>query len=192
MLRKFLSYSEKEMIILPSLFKNVSKLSSVILIICSITFSHKIYSQPDKDFNKAQLVVQQVFKNRTPKSYLLLSKEDKEYLIIEKKENKYEEYVVLVDESNNVTKINSNKNNFNTVLDRAFDSNIYHKEYIDWKETYAPVRNAFSSGKPVYFYYQSNDGKVYGETNLTTIVHPNPIDVSVFGYLLNKLSESTN
>jgi hypothetical protein len=192
MLLKFSDYSEKEMNTHPSLFKNVSKLSSVILMICSITFSHKIYSQPDKAFNKAQLVVEQVFKNRSPQSYLLLSKEDKEYLIIEKNENKYEEYVVLVDESNNVTKIDSNKNNFNIVLDRAFDSNIYHKEYIDWNATYATIRNAFSGGKPVYFYYRSKDGKVYGETNLTTIVHPNPIDVSVFGYLLNKLSESTN
>ncbi|TCP27979.1 hypothetical protein EV195_101138 [Tenacibaculum skagerrakense] len=176
-----------------SLFKNVSKLVSVLLVVTSIVVPNKLYSQPEEDFKKAQFVINQLFKNKKPSSYILLSTENKEYLIVEKKENTYVEHFIIVDKNNKITKVVNNQENYDaTVLNRAFNKSNYHQEYIDWKETYAPVRNAFSGGKPVYFYYRSNDGNVYGETSLTSIVHPNPIDVSVYGYLLNKLTENIN
>ena len=193
MLSKFSGISEKEMNIHPSLFKNVSKLVSVLLVVTSIVVPNKLYSQPEEDFKKAQFVINQLFKNKKPSSYILLSTENKEYLIVEKKENTYVEHFIVVDKNNKITKVVNNQENYDaTVLNRAFNKDNYHQEYIDWKEAYAPVRNAFSGGKPVYFYYRCNDGNVYGETSLTSIVHPNPIDVSVYGYLLNKLTENIN
>ncbi|MFY7670598.1 hypothetical protein ACOSP6_05875 [Tenacibaculum sp. MEBiC06402] len=151
--------------------------TGALLCIIFILLPSNLNSQASKDYKLAQLVIKQYFKNNVPKSYVLVSIENKEYLIIEK---------------NKLLSSKSKIDNDNTVLNRAFNRHIYHKNYINWDSDYAIFRNAFSAGKPMYFYYQSEDGTLYGETNLSTIVHPNPIDVSVFGYVLNELSNNIN
>jgi hypothetical protein len=106
-------------------------------------------------------------------SYVLFSIEDKWYLILIKKPKGYEEYYVYGDTA---TKINNgkcfNRKQKKQILTLAFDKSLYHK---------------ISQGNITYFYYKDKDGRVYGESKLTAIIKPNPINENLYNYLLSQL-----
>ncbi len=169
----------------PHLF---STLKNILFFVFSSTiFNSQLIAQSSQEYNKAQKVVNSVFQNDLPKSYLLFSIESSEYVIVEKEGISFKEHFVELDKNNTITNVHNKVIHANTILNRAFNKDLYYKDYIDVQSPYFTARNTFSGGKPIYFYYKDEDGIMYGEAKLTTIIYPNPIDLSVFGYLLNEL-----
>ncbi|CAL2080185.1 conserved exported hypothetical protein [Tenacibaculum sp. 190524A05c] len=165
---------------------------AVLLLFFSTVLTTNIAAQTSKDYQNAQRVVNSVFHNDLPNSYMLFSIENSEYLIVEKKGESFKEHFVEVNEQNIITNVIQKSIQKNTTLNRAFNKELYFKDYVDLESPYFIARNSFSQGKPIYFYYKDKDGNMYGESKLTTIIHPNPIDLSVFGYLLNELTATFN
>lgn len=121
-------------------------------------------------------------------SYVLFSIEDKWYLILIKKPKGYEEYYVYGDTA---TKINNgkcfNRKQKKQILTLAFDKSLYHKEFINLNSNFYENGYEISQGNITYFYYKDKDGSVYGESKLTAIIKPNPINENLYNYLLSQL-----
>ncbi|CAM1343081.1 hypothetical protein [Tenacibaculum amylolyticum] len=161
----------------------------ILLVLVSFTNTNNKELQYPVNNPTANKVIHTVFKKKAPSQYTLFSIEDTWFLIIERKHNEYIQHFVCINKNNDIKTIESNviKENL-TVLNRAFNKNIYHQNYIDLNAGFYTVGRKFSTGKPTYFCYKDTDGKIYGEASLTTVIQPNPIDLSVYGFLLDKLS----
>jgi hypothetical protein len=192
-LPKFSLAKEKEMKLYfsnPYTVKLGKKITRTLLVAVFIfTSFQSVIGQSGADYTKAQAVINKIFNKQIPNTYLLFSQDNSYYLVVEKKESGYEEHFLRVDERNNVRRLNSRFVDINTTLDRAFNKEVYHKDYINLDSEFFISSTSFSGGDSVYFYHKNEDGNIYGEANLSTVIHPNPIDVSVFGYLLNELQE---
>ncbi len=119
--------------------------------------------------------------------YLLFSIADTWYLMIVEKGNRYEEYYVIKDglEAFMLKKRTIRGNN--KVLDKAFNKDIYHQGFIDLNSPFYSEGYKASSGNKTYFYFKDINGDIHGESLLTTIINPNPIDTEVYNFLLYQL-----
>lgn len=174
----------------PYTVKLGKKITRTLLVAVFIfTSFQSVIGQSGADYTKAQAVINKIFNKQIPNTYLLFSQDNSYYLVVEKKESGYEEHFLRVDERNNVKRLKSRFVDVNTTLDRAFNKEVYHKDCINLDSEFFISSTSFSGGDSVYFYHKNEEGNIYGEANLSTVIHLNPIDVSVFGYLLNELQE---
>jgi uncharacterized protein YpmB len=139
--------------------------------------------------NKAISVIEKadLNDNVNNKPYLLFSINDKLYHIVVKNKTVLEEYSIVVKDDNKVTSysqgIIENPKNF---LLESFNSDTYQKEYIDLNSKFYESGYEISNGNPTYFYFKDKNGKIYGESKLTTIINPNPLNTDMYNYMLGK------
>jgi len=122
------------------------------------------------------------------KNHLLFTIKDEWYLIIIKEADYFEKYFIT---SDTIIK-QSNKKCFkkkkeNKILALAFDKKGYHNGYINLNSDLYSNGYELSQGNVTYFYLKDDKGNKYGESKLTTIIKPNPINDKVYNYLLTKL-----
>jgi hypothetical protein len=174
--------------------KFIRLISFTFLLLQSVYVRAELPQNLDSIHNpNATTIIKDFFSNTEPKQYLLLSESNVKYIIIEKKEKGYVQHFIKVNHRNQIISTKSNKVlEDETVLNRAFQKEVYRRDYVNLDAPLFQTRNSFSEGSKVYFYYKHSDGRKYGEASLTSIIHPNPIDLSIFGYLMNKLSSSSN
>lgn len=73
-----------------------------------------------------------------------------------------------------------------SILEKAFDKKLYHKEYITFNSPFYKYNHAQSEGNLTYFYLYK-EGIKYGEARLSVFIKPNPIDNQIYDYLRNVL-----
>ena len=139
--------------------------------------------------NKATNVIEKHFADFiTNNNYLLYSVADKWYLVIIESLDNYEEYYVCEDTLMECGKKGSVKiKKPNEILGKAFDKNLYHKGFINLNSDFYESGYELSEGNTTYFYFKDKDGTIYGESKLTAFVKPNPINETVYNYLLKRL-----
>jgi hypothetical protein len=143
--------------------------------------------------NKALMVLNHFDTINAPK--ILYSLENKYFYLIIKGVPLYKEYYIMLDSSNNIEKIylvkakdkiKKRQKQYKKLLLKAepiFDLNKYHTNFV------TSVPNAkIAAGRQSYFVIQDVDKKRYGEYSLSTITTPLPIDINLWAYLVQKLS----
>ena len=120
---------------------------------------------------------------------LLYSISDKQYYVILNEGCCYKEYYINIDSTGNIIDQRTVKSSKKSkkLLSKAFNLDIYHKEFITKANNPTVVQ-----GNPSYFVVKDMTGKRYGEYSLSTITVPVPIDKKLYNYLLTRLlREST-
>ncbi|WP_219035431.1 hypothetical protein [Empedobacter falsenii] len=146
---------------------------------------------------KADKVLQHFDTIQAPK--ILYSLEDKYYYLIIKDTPCYQEYYVTLDSLGRIDKIRlikveiktrkqrKQQEQYRELLSEAepiFDLGKYHTDFI----TEMPDAKMVS-GKPSYFVFKNIDGKRYGEYSLSSVTAPLPINISLWAYLIRRLSD---
>lgn len=166
----------------------------ILLVIFSISLYGCGQSQDLSELDKmarknAQTVLQdsKVSKQIEGKPYLLFSIKDHWYMIVVKNDEYIKEIYANLESSNKVVLTGSDKISKPVKdLNNAFDKGEYHKGFITLNSDYYKDGYEISSGNPTYFFYSDKDGNKHGESKLTALVKPNPINVDLYNYLLSK------
>jgi len=116
-------------------------------------------------------------------NHLLFSIADKEYLIVIEKPNEYDEYYFDIGVPSKKEKKCIVVLKPNSVLKKAFNPQLYQKDYISINSDYFKSKRVFFTGANTYFYLMRNGVKI-GEAGLTIAIRPNPINKKVYKYLL--------
>ena len=73
------------------------------------------------------------------------------------------------------------------ILKTAFDKSIYHTGFIGFQSEFYNNGYDLAQGSPTYFVMKDEERNRFGESCLSMIVQPNPIDMEVYSYLVNEL-----
>ncbi len=124
------------------------------------------------------------------RSNLVFSIADTWYLFLIELNDSYTEYFVhrldsIKSEIVKTTEINKSSNP--EVLKEAFDSEIYKRGYITFNTSYYRDGYELANGNLTYFRFQDKKGEIFGESRLSVIVKPNPIDNKVYTYFVKRL-----
>ena len=159
--------------------------------ICSLSInSQGLKSADNVSRQKADFILKQNLSSIiNGKNYLLFSIKDEWYLIIINEGNDFQKYYVKGDtviKLSNKECLNIN-NKENEILTLAFDKKSYHNGYISLNSDFYKNGYELSQGNTTYFYLQDDKGNKYGESKLTTIINPNPINDKIYNYMLTTL-----
>ncbi|MDH7444175.1 hypothetical protein [Aquimarina sp. 2201CG14-23] len=144
----------------------------------------------EKSQIKSSLVTNEVLRkkgnNKNP--YLLFSISDSLYLIIENTDSSYLEKIVELTDNEVVNILSVKKNEkSNYILQKGFNKENYYKEFISFESDFYKDGYEIAQGSKTYFVMVDTLGYKYGESILSIIVRPNPIDEELYGYLASKL-----
>jgi hypothetical protein len=138
---------------------------------------------------KAAHVLKKEFGNSLQNTkHLLYSINDQWYLVVIEWPGFYEEFCINADSVGYKIKnkmVNINKPN--RLLQKAFDPNSYHKDFINTHSAVFLAGYRIAEGKMTYFYLMDKKGKRFGETHLPILTKPNPIDTNIINYVRSKL-----
>lgn len=156
---------------------------------CGYTYTQELNEFELKSREKADLVFKQVAESQSKESpYILLSTSNSNYLLIIKRKTHYTKIKVTLD-TNDSIKIESIKSLGlkDKTLEKAFNSSIYHKGFIGFQSEFYKNGYELSSGATTYFVMKDKHHNRFGESCLSVIIKPNPIDIEIYSYLLMTL-----
>ena len=144
--------------------------------------------------NKADLVFECLLEvqniQQTP--YVLLSSGNSSYFIILNRKSHYTMVwgKLLEDQSFKVTSL-KNQNKSDKLIESAFNIKNYHDGFISWDSEFYADGYEMASGAPTYFVMKDSNGNRFGESVLSMLVSPNPIDKKIYGYMATELINSS-
>lgn len=127
-------------------------------------------------------------KKVTEGSHLFFSIDSKWTLVITKNDDRFNHYLFCFQKNEfgkEVYPMYSEKSN--SIIEEAFDANKYSKVPIDLNSSFFANGYEYSSGNPTHFYFQDENGEKYGDSHLTVIIKPNPVDIDIYNLLLSEL-----
>lgn len=161
----------------------------VLLFPCGNRFSYgSIEATTEEARKNAHLVVTACSNYIEGKSYLLLSVLDTKYIVIIKKGNKFEQFYVENDSVGIYVSGKEEIKGCKKLLKGAFDKDNYHRGYIDLNSPFYSDDNYYSTGNMTYFFFKNTDDEeIYGESLLTTVISRTPINIDLYHWLLARL-----
>ena len=139
---------------------------------------------------KADSVYSKIIERETKSNnpYLLISSNNQFYLVVLDRDSHYT-MVHCEFNQNGAIDIQKviNQEKSNTILNRAFDTSGYHTGFISFDSEFFKDGYEIAYGSPTYFVLKNSEGKRFGESVLSVLVKPNPIDPEVYGYLFSAL-----
>jgi hypothetical protein len=165
------------------------------LLLSSFTFFESKQSLENISRKKAAYVTESTNLKNTlkDKPTLLFSINDKWYYLVVKNQGELYEYLAILDSKNQLEYLESciieNPKDF---LVNAFSKELYRKEFTDLNAEFYKDGYEISNGNPTYFYFKDKEGKLYGESKLTTIINPIPIDSKLYYHMLMKTLSLSN
>ncbi|WP_417350992.1 hypothetical protein [Flavobacterium alkalisoli] len=143
-------------------------------------------AQESVHYERIDKLLTSFFKEDLNENKIVFTINDKLYLIIVEKKDAYEHYYfeadTITDKKPQVKQMIIFKPN--NLLETAFNTNNYHTGYIDFFSDFYKDGVEFSIGNPTYFVLLDKNGQKFGETELSAVVIPNPIDKEVYNYIL--------
>ncbi|TYA74955.1 hypothetical protein [Seonamhaeicola marinus] len=136
---------------------------------------------------KAEIILNdtKVSKQIEGKPYMLFSIKNHWYMIvIQNGELIKELYVTLKPSDEVVLAMSKDLKKPTKELIGGFDKNKYHKDFITLNSDFYKDGYEISNGNPTYFFFADKEGNKYGESKLTALIKPNPIDSELYTYLL--------
>ncbi len=153
------------------------------------SFSQEINEFEMESRIKADSVFEKIAKSQSENMpYLIFGSGNQFYIIIIDRKTHYSRIKVSLDSTDNAT-IESIKSLKYTdkVLKKAFDKSIYHKEFIGFQSEFYKNGYELASGATTYFVLKDKNRNRFGESFLSILVKPNPIDSEIYNYLVREL-----
>lgn len=124
--------------------------------------------------------------------YALLASNNTYYLIILDRGTHYSMAWVELEKNGNI-KVDKVKNikTSNSILKKVFDFKDYHKDFISFDSEFYKNGYELASGATTYFVVKDKNGIRYGESVLSMLVSPNPIDKKIYGFMATELINSS-
>ncbi len=120
--------------------------------------------------------------------YALLSSNNSSYLIILDRNTHFSMAWVELKHFGKIELISvRNEPKSNKELEFIFDFKDYHEEFISWDSDFYKDGYDLAKGASTYFVVRKADGKRYGESVLSMLVSPNPIDTRIYGLMVSEL-----
>jgi len=149
------------------------------------------YSQELNDFelesrNKADLVFKEVAESQSENHpYVLFSSGNSFYLIIIDRKTHYTRIKASLtqNDSINVESVKTIKKS-SEILEKAFNASLYHKKFIGFQSEFYKNGYELANGAMTYFVMKDKSRNRYGESCLSIIVKPNPIDIEIYNYFV--------
>ncbi len=169
-------------------------------IILQIIFCFCFYFSLSQELNdyelesrkNADFLFNEIIKNQTKKSspYILLSLGKQHYLVLIDRKSHYTQVrAELKDKEVDILYVKTIKKG-NSVLKKAFDQSIYRKEFIGFESDFFKDGYENAWGSSTYFVMKDSLRNRYGESCLSFITKPNPLDQKVYAHLINELINS--
>ncbi|MDH7446922.1 hypothetical protein [Aquimarina sp. 2201CG14-23] len=139
---------------------------------------------------RSSLVTNEVLseKENNKNPYILFSISDSSYIIVENTESNYLEKIVELTDNKIVNILSVEKiEKPNHILQKGFNKENYYKEFISFESDFYKDGYEIAKGSKTYFVMVDTLGDKYGESILSIIVRPNPIDEELYSYLASKL-----
>ncbi|WP_168421747.1 hypothetical protein, partial [Candidatus Ulvibacter alkanivorans] len=138
---------------------------------------------------RAKIVVNHFLEENKP--YILFSLANYEYILIIDNGKNYIEKLVLYDKNDLIKLISNTKiNKPNDFFKDAFDTNNYHQGFINFSSDFFNGYEVTAHGGTTYFVMYDSEKNKYGESFLSLLVDPNPINKKLYGYLAQKIIDS--
>ena len=174
----------------------ISRQTTIILLIC-LFFSISSHSQNNTSANASKEVTAvqaQLSEKIAGKERVVFGIADMNFLVIVKEEKKYVEYYLVKKYNDSIPKlIKTKKKKENDLFIKMFDKTLYHDEFITFdSDFYQQNGYEVASGNLTYFSFQDENGKNYGEAKLSVFIKPNPIDTTVYYYLVKQVLKHLN
>ncbi|WP_407557854.1 hypothetical protein [Winogradskyella sp. 4-2091] len=162
----------------------------ILILFFALCIGHS-YSQELNEFelesrNKADLVFDKIAEFQSENlPYLLFGIGNSSYLIIIDRNTHYTRIKanLIQNDSIEVESIKSLKKTIG-ILEKAFDISIYHKGFIGFQSEFYKNGYELANGAMSYFVMKDKDRNRYGESCLSVIVKPNPIDIEIYNYFV--------
>lgn len=125
------------------------------------------------------------------REHIYFSIEDKWRLIVLKESDEFKLYFYCPDEKSKarsiVKKLDDSQK---SILNEAFVKKAYDWKYVDLNSDYYSKGYDYSNGSKTHFYYQDKNGVKHGESRLTVIIKPNPLNTDLYNLLQTILINS--
>ena len=168
--------------------------SLILILNFGFSFSQEMNEFEIESRNKADLVFNKVAESQsTDLPYVLLSIGNSDYIITIDRKTHYTQIIAVLKPNDNVeiVSVKSIKKT-DKILEKAFDSSMYAKDFIGFKSDFFKDGYESASGGTTYFVLKDGKRQRFGESSLSVIVKPNPIDPKVYGYLVSELINRYN
>jgi hypothetical protein len=174
----------------------ISSQTTIILLIC-LFFSISSHSQNNTSANASKEVTAvqaQLSEKIEGRERVVFGIADTNFLVIVKEGKKYVEYYLVRKYNDSIPKlIKTKKKKENDLYIKMFDKTLYQDEFISFDSGfYQPNGYEVASGNLTYFSFQDENGKNYGEAKLSVFIKPNPIDTTVYYYLVQQVLKHLN
>lgn len=168
--------------------RQIVVLTCIMIISLQYCYSQQFNSADSLSRAKAKDISNIIADKTLNNNHLLFSIGNKWYLMVVEHQDYFEEFYFQEDTLLKCSKVYSMKiDKPNVMLEKAFDKDLYHKDFINLNSDFYKTGYDISEGNTTYFYFRDKDGNVFGESRLTILIKPNPINNEVYNYLLMKL-----
>jgi len=159
---------------------------------CSLYLSGYSQSLSEADLvsrNKAEMVLGDSLIMNTVKGHdhIVFSVADKYFIVLLKKQGSFMEYHIQLDNerikvlTDTVVQLSGELGN------RIFDKTMYKKEFITFDSDFYKSGYEISSGNITYFVFKDKEGERFGESRLSMLIKPNPIDSAIYSYFVKRI-----
>ena len=119
--------------------------------------------------------------------HIVFSVADKNFIVLVKVEDSFREYYIQMADSEKIKVLNDTIVQLSSELANSmFDKTKYKEGFITFNSDFYDSGYEVSSGNITYFVFKDKKGRKYGESRLSILIKPNPIDSSVYTYFVKR------
>lgn len=164
-------------------------ISLILIVNFGFAFSQEMNEFEMESRKKADLVFEKSTESESENlPYLMIGSGNQNYLIIIYRKTHFAQIKARIDSDDNI-EIETTKSikSTNKVLVKAFDKSIYKNDFVGFQSDFFKDGYELAIGATTYFVMKDKERNRYGESCLSVIVKPNPINVEIYNYLIRKL-----
>lgn len=126
--------------------------------------------------------------NVKKKDHIVFSVADQNFIVLVKELDAYREYYIKMEEGENFEILSDIIVQLsNELTNSMFDKTKYNEGFITFNSSFYKDGYEVSSGNITYFVFKDKKGNRYGESRLSMLVKPNPIDSSIYSYFIKRI-----
>lgn len=123
-------------------------------------------------------------------NHIVFSAADKDFIILVQEASGFKEYYVKMGESQKTELVSQTTVKLsNQLATSVFDKTKYKEGFITFSSDFYESGYEISSGNITYFVFKDKNGERHGESRLSMLIKPNPIDSSVYSYFVKRIMD---
>jgi hypothetical protein len=140
---------------------------------------------------KAETVLNsEPFNGQIKGNHIIFSAADKDFIVLVQVANGFKEYYLKMRESQKPELVSETTVELsNQLAASVFDKTKYKEGFITFSSDFYESGYEVSSGNITYFVFKDRNGERHGESRLSMLIKPNPIDSSIYSYFVKRMMD---